>query len=177
MTEPTVGPMTTDLTPVTQATAPLVDAPPPVAPEAPTQDETPSQRGRVASPRTVMIRAMLDDTDGGLTFSTALPILEKAGFTVDQNTFNVTKSAWKRAKHPDAVRQIAPKAQPVKAKSKPKVQKVKRAVELPEVTVQEAMAFVQNAGGFAKAEASVLHGRACLKAFKALLAQTAKLAA
>lgn len=182
MTEPTVGPMTTDLTPVTQATAPLVDAPPPVAPEAPApvtqDDEAPSQRGRVASPRTVMIRAMLDDTDGGLTFSTALPLLQKAGFDVNENTFNVTKSAWKKAKRPDTMRQITPKveAKPVK-KAKPKVKVQKGKVELPEVTVQEAFAFVQNAGGLAKAEASVLHSRACLKAFKALVAQTAKLAA
>lgn len=174
---PTVGPMNVELNPVTPATAPLVDAPAPVAPEP--QDE-PATRGRVASPRTVLIRAMLDDTDGGLTFSTALPLIEKAGYTVDQNTFNVTKSAWKRAKHPDTVRQIAPKAAPKpvkKAKVKVQVQKVKRVVELPEVTVQEAFAFVQNAGGLAKAEATVLHGRACLKAFKALVAETAKLAA
>jgi hypothetical protein len=131
-----------------------------------------------------MIRAMLDDTDGEITFSTAIPILKQAGFDVDQNTFNVTKSAWKRAKHPEAVNhpsvKIEPKAAPkVKVQKPVKVKpvKVKTKRELPEVTTAEAIAFVQNAGTVAKAEATVLRGLACLKAFKQLVKQTARLAA
>ena len=176
MNEPTIAPMITDLAPATPTVAPLADAPAPVA----TQPVVEAVRGRVASPRTVFVRAMLEDTDGEITYSTALPILEAAGFTVDQNTFNVTKSAWKRAKRPDAPKDnTAPKTlkvhKPVKVIKVKAKGKLKR--ELPEVTTAEAIAFVQDAGGLAKAEANVLRGRAALKAFKQLVKQTSKLAA
>lgn len=175
---PTVAPMTTDST-VTPAQAPLSDVPAPLT--APTDDtatvasDSTPVRGRVASPRTVAIRSMLEDTDGEITYSTALPLLQKLGFDVDQNTFNVTKSAWKRARRPDAPKaNTAPKSKP-KARKVEKVEKAKRV--LPDVSVGDAIAFVTEAGGLAKAEATVLRALACLKAFKSLVKQTAKLAA
>lgn len=175
-TTPTVAPMTTDPT-ATVAQAPLDTTVAPVtAPVDPASvaDATPTVRGRVASPRTVAIRSMLEDTDGEITYSTALPLLQKLGYDVDQNTFNVTKSAWKRARRPDAPK--APTAPKTTRKTR-KLEKVEAKRVLPEVTVADAISFVTEAGGLAKAEATVLRGLACLKAFKALVKQTAKLAA
>lgn len=137
-----------------------------------TPTEQPAQRGRVASPRTVAIRSMLDETNGEVTFSVAGPLLQKLGHEVDQNTFNVTKSAWKKARQGET---NTPKVRKVR---KAKVAKAKaKKVNLPEVTIAEAIAFVTEAGGFAKAEADVLRRRAMLKAFKQLVKQTSKLAA
>lgn len=175
MTDPIVAPMTTDVTPVTPDQAPLTDAPTPVATAPVATPAADAVRGRVASPRTVLIRQMLEDSNGEITFSVALPELQKAGFDVDHNTFNVTKSAWKRAKHLPLAN-TAPKATRKANKPVKPARKVVN-VELPEVTVADAIAFVTEQGGLAKAEANVLRGRACLKAFKLLVKQTSKLAA
>ena len=60
--------------------------------------EFPPKRGRRASPCTELIRAMLDDTDGIITFRQAIPIFKVFRCDVSQNTFNVTKNRWKEAK-------------------------------------------------------------------------------
>jgi hypothetical protein len=70
-----------------------------LAPVTPTQ-ETPATRGRVASPRTMVIRAMLTETNGELTYSAAVPLLKQQGYEVDQNYFNVIKSSWKKNQKP-----------------------------------------------------------------------------
>ena len=180
---PTTAPIPTTDSTVTP-TAPLTDVAvaPVAAPTTVADQAAPTVRGRVASPRTVAIRQMLEDTDGEITFSVANPLLTKLGFTVDENTFNVTKSAWKRAKRPDAPKaNTAPKTTR-KATAKPrKVAKVvkpaRKVRELPEVTIADAIAFVQTAGGVEKAQAGILRNIALLKAFKALVKQTSKLAA
>ena len=137
----------------TIVTTPTVTAEPATAP-----------RGRVASARTVAIRTMLE-SNPELTYSQALPTLQAQGHEVDQNTYNVIKCAWKRARRPD------------KAEKPRKERKARKVGNLPEVTVEEAVAFVTQAGGLAKAETLVLRELALVRAFKRLLKQAQKLAA
>ena len=178
---PTTAPIQTTDTPVT-VTAPLADVPAPVANTAVADQAEPRGRGRVASPRTVAIRTLLDDSNGEITFSVAEPLLQKMGFETDENSFNVTKSAWKRAKRPDTVRVRTAKPRAERKVNRKANRKVAKAAgrpkrELPAVTDTEALAFVSEAGGLAKAQANILREIALLKAFKALVKQTSKLAA
>lgn len=146
-------------------------APVPVPADAPVT-------GRQPGARTVAIRKLLEDTDGTATYSQAKQPLLDAGFDVDENTFNVTKSAWKRAKLKpvsapvDASTEAAPA--PRKRKVAEPVEKVKP--ELPEVSVADAFAYVQAQGGLEKAEADLRRRLALVKQFKTLLRQAQKLA-
>lgn len=147
-----------DSIPVTDTvpqTAPIVDVP-----------AAPAPRGRAASPRTVAIRQLLDASNGEATYAQVKEQLKAQGFEVNSNTFNVTKSAYKRNKNPDAP----------KTPRTPKTRKSAKR-QLPEVTIAEAITYVTEAGGVAKAQANLLRGLACLKAFQKLVKQTSKLAA
>lgn len=134
------------------------------APEA----TAPATQGRQPGARTVAIRQLLEASNGEATYAKVKEQLKAQGFEVDPNTFNVTKSTWKRAK----LNGVAPK--PARKPRAEKGRKGKR--PLPGVSLADAVAYVNQVGGLAKAEADVLRRVACVKAFKAFVRQAQRLA-
>ena len=156
----------------TVTTVPVVETPvvPTVAqPPVVVEVEVNHTRGRQASPRTIAIRAMLD-MNPDLTFKDAESPLLALGYDVDSNTFNVTKSQWKKAQEDGT-------AKPTVATTPTVANKPVVVVQKPEINVMEAMRFVEGAGGVAKAEALIEHQKELVKAFKQFVKTANKLAA
>ena len=116
-------------------------------------------RGRIASPQTVTIRRMLEDSQGEITYSSAYPLLKELGYEVDQNSFNVVKFLWKKRQSNRVL---------VKKKTK---------LVLPEVSITNAFAYVSDFGSLTKAEDDLLRRIALVRAFRKFLKQTNKLTA
>ena len=107
--------------------------------------------GREMNPATKAVRGLLEKNPD-LTFSEAQPSLEKMGFALKASVFNQAKLAWKK------------KGQKGGQKVKPRVDKKAEA----DVTDAEALHFVRQAGGLAKAEEEARRAIACVRKARAL---------
>lgn len=112
------------------------------------------QRGRVASPKTVAIRRLLEETKGKITFKDAVPVLTKEGFSFDgkheASSFGVVKNHWKESKGMKINRRS----------KKTNKRSSSRTVSAPStqgstVTLDVALEYVKTHGGLKKVEQEI----------------------
>src|SRR5689334_8264681 len=112
---------------------------------------------RAISPHTVKIRELLDNNPD-ITAKDALPLLHKAGFEITDATFNVTKSAWKKARE-NGNGHSNGHAKPRKA----------AAQNDQEVSFDAAVAFVREQGGLAAAKETLAKHQQLIETFERIV--------
>ena len=114
------------------------------------------QRGRVASPKTVAIRRLLEETKGEITFKDAVPVLTKEGFSFDgkheASSFGVVKNHWKESKGMKINRRSKKINKTTKTSSSRTVSARTQEVA---VTLDVALEYVKTHGGLKKVEQEI----------------------
>jgi len=118
------------------------------------------QRGRVASPKTVAIRRLLEETKGKITFKDAQPILVKEGFKLDgkheASSFGVTKNHWKVSKGMKINHRSKTSDKPnPKPKKRSSSRTASARTQGASVTLDVALQYVRTHGGLKKVEQEI----------------------